>query len=217
MTDGNEKIHSKNYRDYVIKDGKFIGAFEEMYQNVEDPWNHGDATATQYDLALLLLQRHAVCQDGGRVLDIGCGKGAFTSRVREILPICSITGVDISSTAIQHANKKHGSKNIEFHTLDIQKDFRTIKTRYDLIIISQMAWYILPRLGEIIQYLTDYVLERKGYLLINQAFYKPQEQTYGKEMISTVEDLLEYVGIPPVEILESNRFTNHDVVILFRK
>ena len=26
------------YLDYVIKDGKFIGQFEEMYKNVSDPW-----------------------------------------------------------------------------------------------------------------------------------------------------------------------------------
>jgi hypothetical protein len=28
---------SKSYHDYVIKDGKFIGNFEEMYKVYEDP------------------------------------------------------------------------------------------------------------------------------------------------------------------------------------
>lgn len=41
-----------DYHDYVFKDGKFVGAFEEMYRNVGDPWHHGDATAVHYDLAL---------------------------------------------------------------------------------------------------------------------------------------------------------------------
>ena len=27
------------YQDFVIKDGKFIGEFEKMYQNFDDPWN----------------------------------------------------------------------------------------------------------------------------------------------------------------------------------
>ena len=27
------------YQDYVIKNGKFVGEFEKMYQNHEDPWN----------------------------------------------------------------------------------------------------------------------------------------------------------------------------------
>ena len=29
----------KRYQDYVIKDGKFIVKFEEMYQKFEDPWH----------------------------------------------------------------------------------------------------------------------------------------------------------------------------------
>ena len=28
-----------NYQDLVIKDGKFVGKFEEMYQKFSDPWN----------------------------------------------------------------------------------------------------------------------------------------------------------------------------------
>lgn len=28
---------AKDYHDYVFKEGKFIGAFEEMYQKVDDP------------------------------------------------------------------------------------------------------------------------------------------------------------------------------------
>ena len=27
------------YQDYVIKDGQFIGRFEEMYRDVSDPWH----------------------------------------------------------------------------------------------------------------------------------------------------------------------------------
>ena len=27
----------KRYQDYVIKDGKFVGDFEGMYQNADDP------------------------------------------------------------------------------------------------------------------------------------------------------------------------------------
>jgi hypothetical protein len=27
------------YQDYVIKSGKFVGKFEEMYSKFSDPWN----------------------------------------------------------------------------------------------------------------------------------------------------------------------------------
>ena len=26
------------YQDYVIKNGKFVGRFDEMYQKISDPW-----------------------------------------------------------------------------------------------------------------------------------------------------------------------------------
>jgi SAM-dependent methyltransferase len=217
MNNPEGRINSDNYRDYVIKDGKFIGAFEEMYQNIEDPWNHGNATAIQYDLVLLLIRRHSICRDGGKVLDIGCGKGAFTARISETLPRCSITGIYISTTAIQFARKTYGNRGIEFSPIDIQEDYHKIQSQFDLIVISQLVWYILPTIREIMEYLVDKVLAENGYLIINQAFYKPEEQTYGKEIISTVEDLTGYIKIPSVEILESNRLTNHDAVLLFQK
>ncbi len=38
----------ERYQDYVIKDGKFIGRFEEMYQKFEDPWNQKACIADSY-------------------------------------------------------------------------------------------------------------------------------------------------------------------------
>ena len=28
----------QRYQDYVIKDGKFVGEFEQMYKDFDDPW-----------------------------------------------------------------------------------------------------------------------------------------------------------------------------------
>lgn len=30
------------YQDYVIRDGKFVGKFEEMYQKFDDPWHQNE-------------------------------------------------------------------------------------------------------------------------------------------------------------------------------
>ena len=29
----------EKYQDYVIRDGKFVGKFEEMYQKFDNPWH----------------------------------------------------------------------------------------------------------------------------------------------------------------------------------
>ncbi len=31
-------IKNKNYQDLVIKNGKFLGKFNDLYQNFNDPW-----------------------------------------------------------------------------------------------------------------------------------------------------------------------------------
>ena len=41
MVKNNNKTN--RYQDYVIKDGKFIGDFEKMYQNCSDPWEQSNA------------------------------------------------------------------------------------------------------------------------------------------------------------------------------
>lgn len=32
------------YQDYVIKDGKLVGNFEEMYQDFLDPWHQSEVS-----------------------------------------------------------------------------------------------------------------------------------------------------------------------------
>ena len=113
-----EQIKSQDYHDYVIKEGRFIGAFEEMYRNVEDPWRHGDAKAPPYDLMLYLLKKYEICSQGGTIFDVGCGKGAFTARMRAEMPLAKITAVDIAPTAIQKARARYGSLGIEFDLFD---------------------------------------------------------------------------------------------------
>lgn len=212
-----EDRKSADYRDYVIKDGAFIGAFEEMYKHVDDPWHIGEATALQYDLALQLLDRYHICSPYGRMLDIGCGKGSFTARLKRARPHASILGVDISPTAIRSAREKHAVPGLEFDTMDLQKEYTLIDEQYDIIIImSQLVWYILPNLRQIISHLLTSAIREEGYLLINQSFLKPEEQTYGKEIVSSVEDLIELVGFHPVELIETNRFTNHNAIFLFK-
>lgn len=207
---------AKNYHDYVFKDGGFIGAFEEMYQNVDDPWHHGDATAIPYDMVLYLLRRYNVCEKGGKILDIGCGKGAFTARLSSHLPNATIKAIDISPTAIGKAQQQYGSSKMEFQVMDIQNEYKNVSDRFDLIVISDVMWYILPRFQEVVTYLTEHVLNKKGYFLVNQTLYKSEQQKYGKEIVSTLEDMLSCIPIAPLEILEINRITNHHAVIFFQ-
>ena len=210
-------VPEADYHDYVIKDGKFIGRFEEMYQNVADPWHHGQAKQPQYDLMLYLLRRFAVCSRGSTVFDIGCSQGPFTARLARALPGVEIQAVDIAPTAIQKAKDKYGALGINFAVMDIQTEYYKIEKKFDLIIMSQLMWYILPKFGAVVQQLLTHNLTAAGYLLISQVFYSKDKQKYGKEIVSSPEEMLQLVGWPPVALLELDRFTNHNVIALFRK
>ena len=50
---------STDYHDYVIKDGRFIGAFEEMYRNCPDPWHQDEHEPLVEDAVLPLLSRYS--------------------------------------------------------------------------------------------------------------------------------------------------------------
>lgn len=213
----NRGIKSKDYHNYVIKNGKFIGAFEEMYQNIEDPWHHGDATAIQYDMALYLIKRYKICVKGGEILDLGCGKGTFTSRLKRKLPLTHVLAVDIAPTATRKAREKYGHLGIDFKVMDIQKSLRSIRKKFDLIVMSQLMWYILPNFKKVVNYLAGKNLKRGGYLLVNQTFYRPEEQKYGKEFVSSIQGMLRLIRMNVVEMIELNRLSNHNAIILFKK
>jgi len=207
--------YSKDYHDYVIKNGRFIGAFEEMYQNIEDPWHHGDATSIQYDIDLYLIDRYGICAKGGEVLDIGCGRGAFTARLKKQMPHAQILAIDVASTAVRKATEKYKNFNIDFKVIDIQSEH--IIGRFDLIVMSQVMWYILPTFEKVISCLKEKNLKNNGYLLINQAFYKSEEQKYGRELVSSVEDMFNLIKMDIVEMIELNRFGDYNAIILFKK
>lgn len=209
-------MRSKDYHDYVIKDGKFIGRFEEMYQNIDDPWRHGDATGISYDLVLYLLKRYKVCVNGGKILDIGCGKGAFTARLKKRLPKAKILAVDIAPTAIRKAKEKYGKLGIDFQVMDIQREYKKFSERFNLIIMLDIMWYILPNFEKIVNYLKKN-LGKGGYLLISQTFYQPGEQKYGNEIVSSLEDMISLIKYRVVEMIEINRLKNHSAIALFKK
>ena len=134
------------YHDYVIKDGRFIGHFEEMYAECDEiPW-HQDETArgiyTDHDLAILAYMKRRL---GFRsVADIGCGLGYVTSRIKdEVLEKNDvITGFDIALSAIKQARILFPS--IRFEPLDILKPIPAeLSDSHDLVICKECHWYVL--------------------------------------------------------------------------
>lgn len=95
----------KRYQDLVIKDGKLIGHFDEMYKSFDDPWHQSEpghnALSASRNIAMLNMAKYGVRS----VVEFGCGLGYYTDLLRRSLGL-RVVGVDISSTAIDKARQR---------------------------------------------------------------------------------------------------------------
>jgi 2-polyprenyl-3-methyl-5-hydroxy-6-metoxy-1,4-benzoquinol methylase len=126
----------EKYHDYVFKNNKFVGKFEEMYQNEEKEgycsWYQDDMKDLGYQISLIILSQY----NFDSILDIGCGEGMFTSLLKK--KNNSVSGIDVSPTAIKKAEARF--KDIEFFVGDINKD--VVLKHYDLVVIKEVLSYI---------------------------------------------------------------------------
>ena len=175
----------EKYQDYVIRDGQFIGKFEEMYRNFDDPWHQTIQAERSYSrhatlLSLKLLQAESV-------LEVGCGFGWFTNYMACSLPAVDFTGLDLSETAVAKAKKSFPDLNFVAGNV---RDYLAVPREFDTIILSEIMWYILDDLDTIIRLLSDNFAGKN--LIINQSFYK-SGQLYGTEYFTTLQQMTAYL------------------------
>lgn len=173
----------KTYHDYVIKDGKFIGKFDEMYSDFNDPWTQSTQPNKYSRMAAII---HIKNFNINSILECGCGLGYYADWIKRETNIVP-KSIDISPVAIEKAKKLF--PDLDFEVADISTDLQNYKA-YDCVILSEIIWYILPDLKKIFE-----ILEKnfKGkYLIVNQVFYKGT-QKYGTEYFTNLNEFIEYV------------------------
>ncbi|MGH9309069.1 MAG: class I SAM-dependent methyltransferase [Vicinamibacterales bacterium] len=184
-------INSPDYHDYFIKDGRFIGEFEQMYRNVEDPWLCAGKSHSLYNDLLLALVSH-VAPPEGVILEAGCGLGALAARIKESLPKASVKACDVSPTAVEKARAQH--PGIDFFVQDLTRlqDAPVPAGSLDLVTLAQVLWCVLPSAPDIMREIFR-LLKPQGSLLVLQQFYGADEQKYGRGIIEDPADFLTMV------------------------
>jgi SAM-dependent methyltransferase len=173
----------ESYHDYVIKDGKFIGKFDEMYSKFDDPWIQKTQPNKYSRMAGIL---HLQNFNLKSVLECGCGLGYYANWINQETKLVT-KSVDISEVAIEKA--KQLFPKLDFEHADICKDLAKYKN-YDCVLLAEIVWYILPDLKNIFKILAS---EFKGkYLIVNQVFYKGT-QKYGTEYFTNLNEFINYV------------------------
>lgn len=131
------------YRKYVFDTARrrFVGEFEAMYraESTEgfDSWHQDDSRQLQRQVALEILARW----NFDRVLDVGCGKGAFTHRLKKANN--DVLAVDISQTAIEIARSRF--PDVRFQQADLSpasRDWDALGGHFDLVVSLETLSYM---------------------------------------------------------------------------
>ncbi|MEI6070659.1 MAG: class I SAM-dependent methyltransferase [Verrucomicrobiae bacterium] len=180
------EINSSDYHDFVFRDGKLVGEFEQMYRKSKDvPW-HQDREAERIDCRVALdIAQASHCVDA-KIAEVGCGLGFFADLLSQRFPQAEVTGFDISDTAILKAGQFF--PHIKFEVMDITGKTQSVDT-YDLVCIRGCFWYLFHEIDLVAANLTELVQSR-GHLLIAQNFPPLDKPYVGREAIPSPEALI---------------------------
>ena len=185
------------YQDLVIKNGKFIGKFEEMYQKFSDPWN--------------LLKKNKLDEGGGNlnykiiynycnqlkqkkkltILEIGCGFPQIINQLHK--NGFKVYGTDISETVIRKSKKKYPKLKNNLFVSNFLNFSLYEKLNPDIIILSDITWYILPELKQFIKWYKG--LKKEVYLIHSLAVYGKNKQKYGKEYFYDLKSIKSFFNL----------------------
>lgn len=169
------------YQDYVIKDGKLIGKFEEMYNIFDDPWEQStrELYSNEKIIGLEILKKN----NHSNVLELGCGLGHYTNRINNVVSKC--TGIDISETAINKAKKNY--PNCTFITSDILNE--DLYKNIDCVMMVEITWYVLEKLKDFKKIISNY--KNIGFFHTLNT-YPEKEQKYGNEYFTNHLEIINF-------------------------
>jgi len=183
------------YQDYVIRDGRLVGEFEQMYQDFADPWHAtiAEEFASEKAVGINLLAR---LQARGRirsVLELGCGLGHYSARIAALG--LDVTGVDIAATAVEKARQRH--PRVQFVTGGVA-DFELLRQRRpDVLVLAEITWYVLGQLRGLLDFLRTELPDT--YVLHLLSTYPPGVQQYGSDFFTDLAGIRRFFGMKYLE------------------
>lgn len=188
---------SDDYHDYVFRDGKVLGKFDEMYTNSKDvPW-HQDIASQRVvvDIDIAILNHFLQSENISSVCDVGCGLGYVTARLYSEFSVnkedLSVVGLDISIVAATRAKEKF--PKITFYGLNILKDdYSHLKEKFDLIYMKDVIWYVYEDIEFFISCISD-LLKPNGIIYVMQSV-PSREEFVGSEIFPTTRSISQFLN-----------------------
>lgn len=151
----------KNCNDYIIKDGEFVRNFEELYQNIEDPWSQARdfKNDISFKIACVLIKdlisQHQISIKN--MLDIGCAGGYQSDALIEASNSKNYFGIDISETVINLAVKDFKTERKHFQTDNIINYNKDFNNKFDFIFSAKTLYYVAPEIDHVLSNIINYL------------------------------------------------------------
>ncbi len=185
---------------YVISNGRFVGKFQELYEDFPDPWDQSSPSQvldSRRQIAILACQKFRSSYDATNVVELGCGFGHLTAQL--IDHDFQALGVDLSYEAIRKASELYPGGQFKQTKFDDWELFK--KEDIDIFIMAEITWYVLDQLDEFLDNLRGYAKRRKKptFLIHLLTTYEPGVQEYGNEKFTNLEEILKYFKLKYLE------------------
>ena len=190
------KINSDDYHDYVIKNGKLIGEFDQMYlKSKNTPW-HQDEQKNWLDVRLTI----ELIKEYGPfdlISDFGSGYGYFLNLIAQYCGTESpvLHAYDVSKTACRKGSLLF--PNTTFQQFDLMAehpDYEIEEKRREekgnnLFILRGTLWYVFPKINNVVRNISS-IVNRRDYFLVSQNFPPLCSNFVGKDIIPEPKTIL---------------------------
>lgn len=193
-----EEINSEDYHDYVIKNGRLIGEFDQMYCKSKNiPW-HQDKQINWLDvmIAISLLKEYGPFD---MISDFGSGYGYFLNQIAHNCGSDNhvLYGYDVSKTACEKG--AHLFPKISFKEFDLMAEHpvkfkeKRREEKKVLFLLRGTLWYVFPKMDNVVRNITN-IVNRGDYFLISQNFPPLSAEFVGKDVIPNPNAILDLFG-----------------------
>jgi 2-polyprenyl-3-methyl-5-hydroxy-6-metoxy-1,4-benzoquinol methylase len=136
-------VRESKYQDFVIKNGCFVGKFEEMYKKISDHWKllEKNKSALNLNYQVILNYYEQIRFSKTKTLEIGCSYQQISYELYK--KKFTVYGTDISKTAIEKSKKKYPELKNNLYISNLDKNFMNNDNLYN----SQLP---IPRKNQII-------------------------------------------------------------------
>lgn len=107
-------------------------------------WESGLVTSQNYsrDYGPIHDAIIALIPNGSRVLDIACGTGLLSRKIKQRLPACEVMGIDFSPYTIAQNQKRDRSLGIDYRCLDLRHSLGSINGRFDVVSMCEILEHL---------------------------------------------------------------------------